>query len=114
MRDTRERVRQVQLLARKLRLKRESRHITGLSFLSGLLVLFLGGTLYGLTGGLLGVLEGDTEASLFGTMLLYENAGGYVLAAVLSFAAAVVITVLCIRHRERSKSKYLKMEGGKK
>ena len=37
----------------------------------------------------------------FGTMLLREDAGGYVLVAVVSFAAAVVITALCFRLRIR-------------
>ena len=37
----------------------------------------------------------------FGAMLLQEDAGGYVLVGVVSFAAAVVITALCIRLRIR-------------
>ena len=41
----------------------------------------------------------------FGTMLLREDAGGYVLVAVVSFAAAVVITALCFRLRIREKQK---------
>ncbi|MEE0204199.1 MAG: glycosyltransferase [Oscillospiraceae bacterium] len=40
---------------------------------------------------------------VFGAMLLRENAGGYVLVGVVSFAAAVVLTVLCMRLREREK-----------
>ena len=41
----------------------------------------------------------------FGTMLLREDAGGYVLVAVVSFAAAVVITALCFRLRNRENQK---------
>ena len=41
----------------------------------------------------------------FGTMLLREDAGGYVLVAVVSFAAAVVITALCFRLRIRENRK---------
>ena len=37
----------------------------------------------------------------FGTMLLREDAGGYVLVAVVSFAAAATITALCFRLRNR-------------
>ena len=37
----------------------------------------------------------------FGAMLLREDAGGYVLVAVVSFAAAVVITALCFRLRSK-------------
>ena len=39
---------------------------------------------------------GQPEAwGVFGAMLLREDAGGYVLVAVVSFAAAVVVTVFC-------------------
>ena len=41
----------------------------------------------------------------FGTMLLREDAGGYVLVAVLSFAAAAAITALCFRLRKRENQK---------
>ena len=36
-----------------------------------------------------------------GTILLHEDAGGYVLVAVISFNVAVVITALCIKFRKR-------------
>ena len=49
---------------------------------------------------------GQTSAwGVFGAMLLREDAGGYVLVAVVSFAAAVVITALCIRLRIRENQK---------
>ena len=38
-------------------------------------------------------------------MLLREDAGGYVLVAVVSFAAAAVITALCFRLRKRENQK---------
>ena len=37
----------------------------------------------------------------FGAMLLREDAGGYVLVGVVSFAAAATITALCFRLRNR-------------
>ena len=40
---------------------------------------------------------------IFGAMLLREDAGGYVLVAVVSFAAAVVVTVFCTRLRKNNK-----------
>ena len=50
--------------------------------------------------------QGQTAAwGSFGTMLLREDAGGYVLVAVVSFAAAVVITALCFRLKIREKQK---------
>ena len=46
--------------------------------------------------------QGQTAArGMFGAMLLREDAGGYVLVAVVSFAAAVVITALCFRLRSK-------------
>ena len=48
------------------------------------------------------VAPGQTAAwGVFGAMLLREDAGGYVLVAVVSFAAAVVITALCFRLRNK-------------
>ena len=50
--------------------------------------------------------QGQTAAwGGFGAMLLREDAGGYVLVAVLSFAAAAAITALCIRLRIRENQK---------
>ena len=48
------------------------------------------------------VAPGQTAAwGVFGAMLLREDAGGYVLVAVVSFVAAVVITALCFRLRSK-------------
>ena len=45
---------------------------------------------------------GQTAAwGVFGAMLLREDAGGYVLVAVVSFAVAAAITALCFRLRIR-------------
>ena len=50
--------------------------------------------------------QGQTAAwGVFGTRLLREDAGGYVLVAVVSFAAAAAITALCIRLRNRKNQK---------
>ena len=52
------------------------------------------------------VVPGQPEAwGAFGAMLLREDAGGYVLVAVVSFAAAAAITALCIRLRNRENQK---------
>ena len=52
------------------------------------------------------VAPGQPEAwGAFGAMLLREDAGGYVLVAVVSFAAAVVITALCFQLRKRENQK---------
>ena len=50
--------------------------------------------------------QGQTAVwGVFGAMLLRKDAGGYVLVAVASFAAAVVITALCFRLRNRENQK---------
>ena len=44
--------------------------------------------------------QGQSAAQgIFGAMLLREDAGGYVLVAVVSFAAAAAVTALCMRLR---------------
>ena len=49
---------------------------------------------------------GQPEAwGVFGAMLLRQDAGGYVLVAVVSFAAAAVITALCFQLRKRENQK---------
>ena len=50
------------------------------------------------------IAPGQTAAwGSFGAMLLREDVGGYVLVAVVSFAAAVVVTVFCTRLRKNNK-----------
>ena len=52
------------------------------------------------------IVRGQTAAwGVFGTRLLREDAGGYVLVGVVCFAAAVVITALCFRLRNRENQK---------
>ena len=52
------------------------------------------------------IAPGQTAAwGSFGAMLLREDAGGYVLVAVVSFAAAAAITALCFRLRGRENQK---------
>ena len=50
--------------------------------------------------------SGQPEAwGVFGSMLLRQDAGGYVLVAVVSFAAAAAITALCFRLKNRENQK---------
>ena len=52
------------------------------------------------------IVRGQTAAwGAFGAMLLRQDAGGYVLVAVVSFAAAAAITTLCFRLRNRENQK---------
>ena len=96
MYDTAKRVALVKQRVRENTRRKQRRGIYGLSAACMLLCAVLmqaAGTVAG---------PGQPEAwGVFGAMLLREDAGGYVLVAVVSFAAAVVITALCFRLRSK-------------
>ena len=100
MYDTARRVALVKQRVRENTRRRQRRGIYGLSAACMLLFAALtqaAGTV---------VAPGQTAAwGVFGAMLLREDAGGYVLVAVVSFAAAAAITVLCFRLRNRENQK---------
>ena len=100
MYDTARRVALVKQRVRENTRRKRQRGIYGLSAACMLLFAVLmqaAGTVVG---------PGQPEAwGVFGAMLLREDAGGYVLVAVVSFAAAVVITALCFRLRNRENQK---------
>ena len=96
MYDTARRVALVKRRVRENTRRKRQRGIYGLSAACMLLCAALMQTAGTVVG------PGHPEAwGAFGAMLLREDAGGYVLVAVVSFAAAVVITALCFRLRNR-------------
>ena len=96
MYDTARRVALVKQRVRESTRRRQRRGIYGLSAMCMLLFTVLMQTAGTVVG------PGQPEAwGVFGAMLLREDAGGYVLVAVVSFAAAVVITALCFRLRSK-------------
>ena len=100
MYDTARRVALVKQRVRENNRRRQRRGIYGLSAACMLLfaVLMQAADAF--------VVHGQTAAwGSFGAMLLREDAGGYVLVAVVSFAAAVAITALCFRLRIRENRK---------
>ena len=100
MYDTARRVALVKQRVRENTRRKRQRGIYGLSAACMLLCAALMQTAGTVVG------PGHPEAwGAFGAMLLREDAGGYVLVAVVSFAAAVVITALCFRLRNREKQK---------
>ena len=105
MYDTARRVALVKQRVRENTRRRQRREAISLSAACMLLFAVLtqaAGTVVG---------PGQTAAwGVFGAMLLREDAGGYVLVAVISFAAAAVITTLCFRLRIRENQK--KRRGG--
>ena len=100
MYDTARRVALVKQRVRENTRRKRQRGIYGLSGACMLLCAALiqaAGTVVG---------PGQTAVwGVFGAMLLREDAGGYVLVAVVSFAAAAAITALCIRLRNRETQK---------
>ena len=100
MYDTARRVALVKQRVRENPRRRQRREVISLSAACILLCAALMQTAGTVVG------PGQTAAwGVFGAMLLREDAGGYVLVAVLSFAAAAAITVLCIRLRNRETQK---------
>ena len=94
MYDTARRVELVKRQIRKNTRRRQKRGIGRLSAVCMLLFAALLQTADRVVG------QGQTAAwGGFGAMLLREDAGGYVLVGVVSFAAAVVITALWFRLR---------------
>ncbi len=59
--------------------------------------------------------RGGTASPYSGAAMLFENAGGYVLAAVIAFMAGVVVTAVLIRKKNRTENeaKQEKREGEK-
>ena len=100
MYDTARRVALVKQRVRENTRRRQRRGIYGLSAACVLLCVVLMQTAGTVVG------QGQPAAwGVFGAMLLREDAGGYVLVAVVSFAAAAVITALCFRLRKRENQK---------
>ena len=100
MYDTARRVALVKQRVRENTRRRQRRGIYGLSAACMLLFAVLMQTAGPVVG------PGQTAAwGVFGAMLLREDAGGYVLVAVVSFAAAAAITALCFRLRNRENRK---------
>ena len=100
MYDTARRVALVKQRVRENTRRRQRRGVYGLSAACVLLCVVLMQTAGMVVG------QGQPAAwGVFGAMLLREDAGGYVLVAVVSFAAAVVITALCFQLRKRENQK---------
>lgn len=96
MYDTARRVALVKQRVRENTRRRQRRGIYGLSAACMLLLAALMESADAL------IAPGQTAAwGAFGAMLLRQDAGGYVLVAVVSFAAAVVVTALCFRLRSK-------------
>ena len=100
MYDTARRVALVKQRVRENTRRRQRREAISLSAFCLMLFTALAGAADAL------IVRGQTAAwGVFGAMLLRQDAGGYVLVSVVSFAAAAAITALCIRLRIRENQK---------
>ena len=100
MYDTARRVALVKQRVRENTRRRQRREAISLSAFCLMLFTALAGAADAL------IVQGQITAwGVFGAMLLREDAGGYVLVAVVSFAAAAAITALCFRLRSKENQK---------
>ena len=95
MYDTKTRIALVKKRMHEYHRRQERRAVCRLSVLCTLLFLSLVGAM--------GIMQSKpiNVTGMYGTILLHEDAGGYVLVAVISFTVAVVITALCIKFRKK-------------
>ena len=98
--------RRVKLVKRQIR-KRQRRQaeccICGLSVLCVLLSFFLSAVIEKKNGHMQVYVSG-----MYGSVLLREGAGGYVLLAVAAFTVAVIITTVYVRYRKKRQKKWRK------
>lgn len=97
MHTTAERLSDVKTRLQRYRRRRETRLQGGLSVLCAMLSF----SLVKIMGTLSGGAHGSEISGMMGAIILYENVGGYVLVGIISFMAAVAITLLCIRYRKK-------------
>lgn len=97
MRDTAMRIRLVKERVHRAERRRAKRQIGALSAVCAAFSVMLAVCLRALTVGV-----PYQVAGLCGAVLLHQDAGGYVLVGVLSFAAAAALTLVCIHLREAS------------
>ncbi len=102
MHDTTERIRRVKLRVEELRCKEEKQLIGSLFSLCVILSAFL----VGIIGNMVGGEQQHIATGLYGSMLMYDDVGSHVLVGVISFSAAVGITVMCIRNKEKNNKIY--------
>ena len=95
MYDTKTRIALVKKRMHEYHRRQERRTVCRLSVLCTLLFLSLVGAM--------GIMQSQpiNVTGMYGTILLHEGAGGYVLVVVISFTVAVVITTVCIKFRKR-------------
>ena len=94
-----ERVAELHRRMKGLRRKRESRLMNAMGVVSTALFACLFVMIQNL-----GVGQYGTTSNIYsGSSLLYEEAGGYVLTAIVAFVVGTIVTVLCVRKHNKDK-----------
>lgn len=99
MRNEEQRIKTMHELAYKIKRKSEKAVLKALGTVSVLLFAVLIGWLYVVDGNFHKV----SETCFTGNSMLSADIGGYVLVAVGSFILAVVVTIICIKLKEKNK-----------
>lgn len=99
MRSTDEMTLAIHARAKALRRAGENRRIALLGGASAALGL----ALVALIGALGGLQHRATTAGYEGASLVADSSGGYVLAAVAAFMVGVIVTVICLRLKEKNR-----------
>ena len=97
MRSQQERLEQLHIRAAELTEQKERRTLNALRAVSVFLFVCLAGVI-SVLGGFQNTGGPDDYT---GSSLLDSSVGGYVLVAVLAFAAAIVITVICMKRKDK-------------
>ena len=100
MRTEEQRIKTMHELAYKIKRKSEKAVLKVLGTVSVLFFALLIGWLYAVDGNLHQV----TGTGFTGNSMLSADIGGYVLVAVGSFIAAVVLTIICIKFKDKNNS----------
>ena len=96
-----ESLRQIETRSRKIRYRKQRRNVGLLATMTVLVLMVSIAVGYSLVG----MKEPGSLGSVYGSFILSEEAGGYVIVGVLCFVAAVILTLVCVRYKERNEQK---------
>ena len=100
MRTTEERIELMHIRAKEMKRDVSRRRLAGFGSASALLLVVLFAVMWQMNGFAVSI----SNDPFTGSSLLSENAGGYVLAAVIAFFIGVIITALIFRYRNKGKN----------
>ena len=96
-----ESLQQIETRSRQIRYRKQRRNVGLLATMTALVLMISIAVGYSLVG----MKESGSWESAYGSFILSEEAGGYVIVGVLCFVAAVILTLVCVRCKERNEQK---------